>query len=229
MHDQAPLALPPPAGSAHWGEETLFGSRVTAALSSVNGAFVVLAGELHSLRPGMPALGLPGHVLADLARVGGVPRALDLPYALYDLRFRDERFWRLETAASRAVNDAQPAAAADARLLRFVRAAVTLAWHLVQTEPRVARLSLGIEPGVHDLLASLPVGALEQLARRVSPSLSARFCTRDRFWGMVNSVLRFGPAAGRVDRLRLLGLQLQGAESARTQQIHRRLRRITQV
>ena len=229
MQEQAPLALPPPAGAAHWGVEPLFGSRFTDALGGLNAAFLGLAAELHAARPGMPALGLPAHVLAALARAAVPARALALPYALFDLRFRDARFWRLESAACAAVNDAQAAHAADPRLLRFARGAVTFAWHLSQAEPRAARLALGIEPATQDLLAGLPVGALEALARRVSPSLAARFCTRERFWALLAAAGRFAPDAGALERLRLLGLQLQGAESARTQQLHRRLRRSTQV
>jgi hypothetical protein len=229
MHEQAPLALPPPAGAAHWGADILFGSRITAALSEVNGAFLGLAAELHAARPGMPALGLPAQVLAALARPAAAPRALDLPYALFDLRFRDERFWRIETSACRAVNDPGAGGASDPRLLRFARTALTLAWHLAQTEPRVARLSLGMESATQDVLAGLPVGALDPLARRVAPAVAARFCTRERFWGLLASALRFAPDAARLQRLRLLGLQLQGAESARAQQLHRRLRHSTQA
>lgn len=229
MREQHPLALPPPAGAAHWGEEVLFNARVTGALSSVNAAFLALAGELHAQRPGMPALGLPAHVLVGLARSCSASHGCALPLALYDLRFRDERYWRIEALACRSVNDGQSAVAADVHARRVARAAVTLAWHLVQTEPRAARLVLGMEPAVQEVLAAVPVGSLDALARRVAASLSARFCTRERFWLQVADVLRFGPEAGRIDRLRLLGLQLQGAESARAQLLHRRLRRSTQA
>lgn len=225
MHEQQPLALPPPAGAAHWGEEILFNARVTAALASINGAFLSLATEFHAQRPGMPALGLPAHVLADLARAAPCSRECELPLALYDLRFRDERFWRSEALACRGVHDGRETVAVDPRARRVARAAVTLAWHLVQSEPRTARLVLGMEPAAQEVLAGVPVGSLDALARRVAVALSARFCTRERFWSQVAAVLRFGPEAGRIDRLRLLGLQLQGAESARVQLLHRRMRR----
>ena len=113
------------------------------ALGSANAAFLSLAGALHAERPGMPALGLAGHVLAGLARVESLHHGLAVPLALYDIRFRDERFWRLEVAACRSVHDGQAPAAADARVVRFARTAVTLAWHFAQSEPRAARLALG--------------------------------------------------------------------------------------
>ncbi len=228
MREQHPLALPPPAGAAHWGEELLFNARVMDALGSVNGAFLGLAAELHSQRPGMPALGLPAHILTAIARAGSA-RECALPLALCDLRFRDERYWRNEALACRAVNDGQGATATDARTRRVARAAVTLAWHLVQTEPRAARLALGMEPAIQAVLGGVPIGSLDALAGRVAASLSARFCTRERFWSQVTAVLRFGPETGGLDRLRLLGMQLQGTEAARAQLLHRRLRRSTQV
>lgn len=229
MREQHPLALPPPAGAAHWGAQVLVDARVMDALGSVNGAFLSLAAELHAQRPGMPALGLPGHVLAGLARHGLCSRACAVPLALFDLRFRDDRHWRKEALACRTVQDGQGADVADPRSRRVARAAVMLAWHLAQTEPCAAQLALGMEPATREVLGDVPIGSLDALARRMAGSLSARFCTRERFWSEVTSVLRFGPDSGRLDRLRLLGLQLQGAEAARMQLLHRRLRRSTQA
>ena len=65
---------------------------------------------------------------------------------------------------------------------------------------------------------------VERLARRVAPALSARFGTRTRFW------LQFEGCAAQpddrsVDQLRRLGLQIQGADSARGQALQRRHRR----
>ena len=225
MREQAPLALPPPAGPAHWEEESPLGVRVMTALGSANGAFLSLAAALHAARPGMPALGLAGHILAGLARVESQPHGFAVPLALYDIRFRDERFWRLEVAACRSVHDGQAVAATDARVVRFARTAVTLAWHLAQSEPRAARLALGMETPVQEALTALPVGALDALAQRVAGVVAARFCTRERFWGLVTAAIRFGQDNAAIERLRLLGLQLQGAESARVQQLNRRLRR----
>lgn len=229
MGYQAPLALPPPAGTAHWGEDVLFSDRLMAELARLNSAFLALAGELHALRPGMPVLGLPAHILAQLGRVTGTPAAAGLPYAIYDLRLRDERFWRIETAAASAVNDSQPPVTADRRTVRFAGQALTLAWHLAQVDPRVTRLSLGMETGIQEILASLPVGSLDAMALRLAHAASARFCTRERFWSLLAAAVRFPPGEAELERLRLLGLQLQGAESARAQLLHRRLRRSTQA
>jgi len=227
MRHQTPLALPPPAGTAHWGEEVLFGPRIVEALSSVNGAFIGLAIDLQAMKPGMPVLGLPASALAALQRCSGAAFRLPLPYALFDLRFRDERFWKAETRAARGIQDGGRMPVADNRLLRFARSGLMLAWHLAQLDFRVARLALGVEPGTQEALESLPVGALDSFARRLAPAVSARFATRQRFWSQLTTALRMPTEAARLERLKLLGLQLQGAESARVQQLHRRLRRIT--
>lgn len=222
MRGQAPLALPPPAGTAHWGEETLFGPRAMAALASANGAFLSLAVSLHGSRPELPVLGLPGQVVAGICRFVPAHGALAVPFSLYDLRFRDERFWRQQICASRSVNDSAPAVTADPRVSRFARTAVTLAWHFSQAEPRAARLALGVEAPIQEMLGTLPIGALDALALRVAGAVAARFHSRERFWNLVAAALRFGPEPAGAGRLTLLGLQLLGAESARAQQIHRR-------
>lgn len=229
MDEQAPLALPPPAGTAHWNENVLFGPRLMESLAGINAQFLGLVVDLHGARPGMPVLGLPAHLLALLGRCAERAAALPLPYGLYDLRFRDERFWRQAVGTAIAVRDAQPPPGIESRVVRFARDAVTFAWHLAQSEPRVAGLALGAGRPTLELLAEVPVGALEALARRTAPALAARFCTRERFWQQACALLRFGPDEAAAARLKLLGLQLQGAEAARAQQIHRRVRRSAQA
>jgi hypothetical protein len=225
MRQQAPLALPPPAGTAHWDQEVLFSQGVISALASVNSGFIALLAELHGARPGMPVLGLPPGILQPLSRAVAGAGRLALPYALFDLRFREERFWKYEAQSVGSIQDGQVAATADSRLLRFARSGLTLAWHLAQVDPRVARLALGMESATRRVFAALPLGSLDALARRVAPSVSARFCARERFWMQLAAALRLPADDGRLERLRLLGLQLQGADAARTQLLHRRLHR----
>lgn len=224
MRHQTPLALPPPAGTAHWGEEVLFNPKILEALISVNGAFLVLATELQAGRPGVPVLGLGGTILSSLQRCPAAAFRLPLPFALFDLRFRDERFWRTESRAARGIQDGSAFPVADTRLLRFARSALMLAWHLAQLDYRVARLALGVERGTQEALESLPVGALDGFARRLAPAVTARFPTRQRFWSQLVAALRVSSDTDSLARLKLLGLQLQGAEAARAQQLYRRLR-----
>jgi hypothetical protein len=225
MNRQQPLALAPPAGSANWSERSLLDGLTRRALCSINLAFLDLAADLAEEGRLKLIAGLPPRAVDALIDPDAGQRLCErLPYALFDLRFGDGGFWESEIAAAGGVQDAEPAVAADERIVAFARAVIMLAWHLSQTRAASARLVFGTSPVTIAALASLPVATMERLARRVAPALTARFGTRARFW------LQFEGCAVRPDEqavnmLQQLGLQIQGAESARSQALQRRSRR----
>jgi len=225
MNRQQPLALAPPAGDADWAERSLFDAATRRALGSINLAFLELAVELAEEGRIKQIAGLPPRAIDALIHPDAGPRLAErLPYALFDLRFADGNFWAAEVAAAGGVQDAGGPAVVDERVVAFVRAAVMVVWHLAQTRTAGARLVFGASPATIAAVAAMPVAAVERLARRVAPALSARFGTRTRFW------LQFEGCAAQpddrsVDQLRRLGLQIQGADSARGQALQRRHRR----
>lgn len=225
MNRQQPLALAPPAGDADWAERSLFDAATRRALGSINLAFLDLAVELAEEGRIKQIAGLPPRAIDALIDPDAGPRLAErLPYALFDLRFADGNFWAAEVAAAGGVQDAGGPAVVDERVVAFVRAAVMVVWHLAQTRTAGARLVFGASPATIAAVAAMPVAAVERLARRVAPALSARFGTRTRFW------LQFEGCAAQpddrsVDQLRRLGLQIQGADSARGQALQRRHRR----
>jgi hypothetical protein len=225
MNRQQPLALAPPAGDADWAERSLFDAATRRALGSINLAFLELAVELAEEGRIKQIAGLPPRAIDALIDPDAGPRLAErLPYALFDLRFADGNFWAAEVAAAGGVQDAAGPAAVDERVIAFARAAVMVVWHLAQTRTAGARLVFGASPATIAAVAAMPVAAVERLARRVAPALSARFGTRTRFW------LQFEGCAAQpddrsVDQLRRLGLQIQGADSARGQALQRRHRR----
>jgi hypothetical protein len=225
MNRQQPLALAPPAGDADWAERSLFDAATRRALGSINLAFLELAVELAEEGRIRQIAGLPPRAIDALIDPDAGPRLAErLPYALFDLRFSDGNFWAAEVAAAGGVQDAGGPAAVDERVVAFARAAVMVVWHLAQTRTAGARLVFGASPATIAAVAAMPVAAVERLARRVAPALSARFGTRTRFW------LQFEGCAAQpddrsVDQLRRLGLQIQGADSARGQALQRRHRR----
>lgn len=225
MPEQFSLALPPQGGGS-WLEHALPDERTVTALVGLNRDFLALLGELGAARPGMPALGLPGHLAAGAARAAtAVGPRLRLPFALFDLRFRDGHYWQSQAAAAAAVRDGAGAAAGEPRTLHFTRAALTFAWHIMQRDGAAARLALGLDGGTEGVIAELPVGALDGLARRTAPVLAARFCTRERFWELLlDDTAGQAATLQRLARMRLLGQQLQGMEAARLRQLHRRAR-----
>jgi len=225
MNRQQPLALAPPAGSANWSERSLLDELTRRALCSINLAFLGLATDLAEEGRLKLISGLPPRAVDALIDPDAGQRLCErLPYALFDLRFGDSGFWESEIAAAGGVQDAEPAVAADDRIVAFARAVIMLAWHLAQTRAAGARLVFGTSPATIVALASLPVATMEPLARRVAPALTARFGTRTRFWLQFEGCA-VCPDDQSVIMLQQLGLQIQGAESARSQALQRRPRR----
>ena len=225
MNRQQPLALAPPAGHADWSERSLLDADSRRALCSMNLAFLNLAAELAEEGRLKLFSGLPPRAVDALIDAEAQRRLCErLPYALFELRFDDGGFWEGQIAAAGGVQNAQPAQAADERIVAFTRTVIMLAWHLAQTRVPSARLMFGMAPATVAAFASLPVAIFDGLARRVAPALAARFGSRTRFW------LQFeGCAANPDDKsvsvLQQLGLQIRGAESARSQALQRRPRR----
>jgi hypothetical protein len=225
MNRQHPLALSPPAGPADWSERSLLDGAARRALGSVNLAFLGLATELADEGRLRLISGLPGRAIDALIDPAAGPRLCErLPYALFDLRFGDGHFWESEIAATAGVRDAVAAPVVDERIVAFSRAVIVLVWHLAQTRAACARLVFGAAPETIAALAALPVGLVERLARRVAPALTARFGSRARFWLQFEGCA-VHPDDRSVDTLQQLGLQIQGAESARLQALQRRPRR----
>jgi hypothetical protein len=225
MSRQQPLALAPPAGNADWSERSLLDAATRKALCSLNLAFLNLAVELAEEGRLKLIAGLPPRAVDALIDPEAQQRLCErLPFALFELRFDDGGFWEGQIAAAGGVRDAQAALVVDERIVSFTRTAIMLAWHLAQTRAPGARLMFGMAPATIVALASLSVATFDGLARRVSPALAARFGSRARFW------LQFEGCAAHPDDksvsvLQQLGLQIQGADSARLQALQRRPRR----
>jgi len=225
MNRQQPLALAPPAGHADWSERSLLDGATRGALCSVNLAFLDLAAELAEEGRLKLISGLPPRAVDALIDPEAQQRLCErLPYALFDLRFDDGSYWECQVAAAGGVQDAQTGPAVDERIVAFTRAVLMLAWHLAQTRAPGARLVFGTAPATIAALASLPVATVDGLARRVAPALTARFGSRARFWLQFEGCAAH-PDDKSVNVLQQLGLQIQGAESARLQSLQRKPRR----
>lgn len=226
MNRQQPLALAPPAGNADWTERSLLDGPTRRALGSINLAFLNLAMELAEEGRLKLISGLPPRAIDSLIDPDAGRKLCDcLPYALFDLRFGDGNFWSAEIAAAGGVQDAEPGPPTDERIVSFARAAIMLVWHLSQTRTAGARLIFGASPATIAAVAAMPVAAAERLARRAAAVLTARFSSRTRFWLQFEGCA-VQPDDRAVNLLRQLGLQIQGAESARGQALQRRHRRV---
>lgn len=225
MPVQESMALMPPVVATTWSARDLPGKRIVASLRAANLAFLEL-------------LGGPG--ATGIAAVCGVPPAYAhcfavrpearqavvgaLPFTLFDLRFRDDAFWRSAVAGAAAVHDAEPASEPHPAARSFARVALVFAWHAVDVCAPSAALALGASDGVLRLVGDVPLASIEPLSCRLAPALAARFAQRELFWQRLTDCLR-EPDARQLERVCLLGLQLHGTDSARGQQLQRRPRR----
>lgn len=222
---QQSLALEPPVGAAGWPGLQLLDPRTLRGLASLNEAFLRLVFEAQLRQPGQAVFGLESGLLPPPTPGPRAATVLaDLPCALFDLRFRDGRFWQQAAAHGSAVADGQRPAAVEPALAALTRSALAFAWHLAQARERAARLLLGMEAATVGVLAEMPVGQVDGLAQAMASQLQARFASRPSFWGAIRDCLRIPSDAVRRARLRRLALQLQGADSAREQQLQRRVR-----
>lgn len=213
------MALVTPAGHTDRKERSLLDGATWRTLSSINLAFLDLATELAEVGRLKQIAALPSRVIDAFIDPAAAPRLCHrLPYSLFDLRFGDGKFWTAAAAAVRDVQDDGGHAATDERVIAFTRTVVMLMWHLAQTRPAAARLVFGASPATIAAIAGTPIAAIERLARRVAPALAARFGSRTRFWLQFEGCAA-RPDSGSVDSLRRLGLQIQGAESARGQSL----------
>jgi hypothetical protein len=225
MNRQQPLALAPPAGNADWTQRSLLDPVARRALASINLAFLGLAAELAEEGRLKLISGLPPRAIDALIDPRAGNRLCErLPYALFDLRFGDGKFWESEIAAAGGVQDSESAPAADERIVAFARTAIMLVWHLVQMRAAGTRLLFGTTPATVAALSSMSVAMVECLARRAAHTLTARFGSRARFWLQFEGCAA-SPDDQAVSQLQQLGLQIQGAESARQQALQRRARR----
>ncbi len=205
-------------------ERGLLDGATRRALVSVNLAFLNLAAELADEGRLKQLRGLPPRALDSLIGLEAASKLCErLPFALFDLRFADGTFWASEIAAAGGKQDRLALPVADPRIVAFTRAVIMVAWHLAQTRALCARLVFGASPATVAAIAAMPVASIERVARRIGPALSARFGSRARFWFQFEACAA-RPTERSVESLRRLGLQIQGADSARGQALQRRFR-----
>lgn len=147
-------------------------------------------------------------------RVGGLSpaqraAAADCPYALYDLRFEDDAYWRarLQAPPNWRIADEPTVCAAT---LDFSRLALFYTWHLASSAGLAAHLLLGVRGSTAEAFRCLSVDALPALALTESVNLSARWSGCSTYWtALIRAAARPDPAALR--RVQLSGLQLAAA------------------
>jgi hypothetical protein len=185
----------------NWTQQSHVSPAHLTSVSGLNSRFLDLAGT-GLLAPGL-ARRLAG--LSPAQRTA----AANCPYALFDLRFGDDLYWRerLQTMGNWRIAD-EPKAPADT--VDFVQLALFYTWHVASSAGLTAHLLLGMHGNTAEAFRGIGVDALPSLALAEAPNLTARWSGCSSYWSaLIGAAARPDPAALR--RVQLSGLQLAAA------------------
>jgi hypothetical protein len=183
----------------NWTQQSHVSIEHLTSMHGLNSRFLDLAGRLS------PELAQPIAVLSPAQRVS----AANCPYALFDLRFADDVYWRGRLQAIgtwRVADDLK----VDAEIVDFVRLALFYTWHVASSAGLAAHLLLGMHGNTAEAFRGISVDALPALALAEAANLTARWSACSSYWtALISAAARPDPAALR--RVQLSGLQLAAA------------------
>jgi hypothetical protein len=130
-----------------------------------------------------------------------ISRAARFPFVIVDIRFTEERWWR-SVAANRPDNGAEEATHerwpedVTAPLLSEV---LVFAWHSAKWDPRIARVTFGMLPGVVEVIAALTPQQLATIPSQHSEALTLRWQSDPDFWPGLLAAARGGDEEALAD------------------------------
>jgi hypothetical protein len=178
-----------------WAQDSHLSPETLGSLHDINHRFLDFAASRTDWLAGL---------LAPLSAAQRAAAA-ECPYALFDLRFQDERYWqlRLRNPGPWRIAD-EPAADAAAS---FVRLALFYAWHVASSTGLNAQLLLGMHFNTAAAFRRATLNLLPALAATEAQNLSARWGGCMAYWSaLANAASR--PDAAVLRRVQLYGLQL---------------------
>ncbi|HEY5263575.1 MAG TPA: hypothetical protein VIJ37_01180 [Steroidobacteraceae bacterium] len=194
-----------------WAQESYLSPERLGSLHELNHRFLDLAGaraaEWGITGGGGVSLGLAERV-APLSRTQR-SAAANCPYALFDLRFEDDRHWlsRLENVDEWRIAD-ESVLGNDTH--RFVHMALFYAWHVASGAGLGAQLLLGMNDSTAAAFRRVNMSRLSALAATEAAHLTARWSGCSPYWvALMSAAARSDPAGLR--RVQLYGLQLAAA------------------
>ena len=191
-----------------WAQESHLSTERLESLRDLNHRFLDLtAARANEWVPRGEAL-LESSLAAQVVPLSAAQRAAaaGCPYALFDLRFQDDGYWRLrfQNSASWRVADES---VVDEDTVGFVRLALFYAWHVASGAALAAQLLLGMNGSTAAEFRRISVNRLPALAVTEAVNLSARWSDCTAYWSaLTGAASRADPKALR--RVQLYGLQL---------------------
>jgi len=153
-----------------------------------------------------------------------IERAARFPFVIVDIHFTDEHWWR-SVAANR--QDPVPVEATQEHWPKEVTVplaseVLVFAWHSAKWDPRVARLTFGMLPGVVEAIAALTPQQLANIPPKHSGALALRWQGDPVFWPRLLAAVRDGDEASLADyylhgKLLLSGALLEHPHKARVE------------
>jgi hypothetical protein len=191
-----------------WTQESHWSAERLESLRDLNHRFLDLAAAQENEWVPRGEAGLASSLTGQVAPLSAAQRAAaaGCPYALFDLRFQDDAYWRLrlQNSASWRVADES---AVDDDTVGFVRLALFYAWHVASGAGLAAQLLLGMNGSTAAEFRRITVNRLPVLAVTETVNLSARWSECTAYWSaLTGAASRTDPKALR--RVQLYGLQL---------------------
>jgi hypothetical protein len=154
---------------------------------------------------------LPKELCGRIAPLSAAQKkaAAACPYALFDLRFQDDAYWRtrLQNSSAWAVADD---AVLEQNLLNFVRLALFFAWHVAASGKLAAPLLLGMSEATAAAFGGVTIDCLPALVASEAPNLTARWSSSSIYWRALSGAAS-RPNCSELRRIQLYGLQLAAA------------------
>jgi hypothetical protein len=194
-----------------WAAQPHFSVEMLDSLHDLNHRFLDLVGGRGAAWQPGAAAGLAGEVSVQVAPLSTAQRAAaaNCPYALFDLRFHDDDYWRGRLQQLGHWRVAEEAMATD-DTANFVRLALFYAWHVAATARLSAQLLLGMSVHTAAAFRRATLNSLPALVASEAVNLSARWCTCNAYWRALVRAASHADAE-RLRRVQLFGLQLEAA------------------
>ncbi len=179
-----------------WSQESHLSSEMLSTLRDLNHRFL----DLVAARGAWVAVHVAPLSAAQRSAAAGCP------YALFDLRFHDDAYWRLRLQDSEVWRVADEAGADD-ETMHFERLALFYAWHVASGQGVKAHLLLGMNFNTVNAFRRITLNQLSALLPAEAGQLSARWGACAAYWRALAAAAA-GADLTALRRVQLYGLQL---------------------